>query len=74
MSKDVELLKELKEQFVEEMVVDSRRTLVNTNKYKSIKMTRPLKNELRDFVKDKELHEYLFQSRVEKNKALSCDK
>ena len=45
--------------YVEKMVVDSRRTLVNPNKYKSIKMTRPLKNELRDFVKDKELHEYL---------------
>ena len=74
MSKDIELLKELKGQLVEKMVVDSRRTLVNTNKYKSIKMTRPLKNELRDFVKDKELHECLFQSRVEKNKALSCDK
>lgn len=42
-----------------------------TGKYKSIKMTRPLKNELREFVKDKELHEYLFQSRVGKNKALS---
>ncbi|CAG5972382.1 prophage LambdaSa2, site-specific recombinase phage integrase family protein [Streptococcus pneumoniae] len=39
-----------------------------TGKYKSIKMTRPLKNELREFVKDKELHEYLFQSRVRKNK------
>ena len=59
MTKDIELLKELKGQLVEKMVVDSRRTLVNTNKYKSIKMTRPLKNELRDFVKDKELHEYL---------------
>ena len=59
MTKDIELLKELKGQYVEKMVVDSRRTLVNTNKYQSIKMTRPLKNELRDFVKDKELHEYL---------------
>ena len=74
MTKDIELLRELKGQYVEKMVIESRRTLVNTNKYKSIKMTRPLKNELRDFVKDKELHEYLFQSRVEKNKALSCDK
>ena len=64
MSKDIELLKELKGQYVEKMVIESRRTLVNTNKYKSIKMTRPLKNELRDFVKDKELHEYLFQSSV----------
>ena len=68
MTKDIELLKELKGQYVEKMVVDSRRTLVNTNKYKSIKMTRPLKNELRDFVKDKELHEYLFQSRVPKSR------
>ena len=59
MTKDIELLRELKGQYVEKMVVDSRRTLVNTNKYQSIKMTRPLKNELRDFVKDKELHEYL---------------
>ena len=33
-----------------------------TGKYKSIKMTRPLKNELRDFVKDKELHEYLWRT------------
>ena len=62
MTKDIELLKELKGQYVEKMVVDSRRTLVNTNKYKSIKMTRPLKNELRDFVKDKELHEYLWRN------------
>ena len=64
MSKDIELLKELKGQYVEKMVIESRRTLVNTNKYKSIKMTIPLKNELKDFVKDKELHEYLFQSSV----------
>ena len=62
MTKDIELLKELKGQLVKKMVVDSRRTLVNTNKYKSIKMTRPLKNKLRDFVKDKELHEYLWKS------------
>ena len=48
--------------YVEKMVVDSRRTLVNTNKYQSIKMTRPLKNKLRDFVKDKELHEYLWRN------------
>ena len=60
MTKDIELLRELKGQYVEKMVIESRRTLVNTNKYKSIKMTRPLKNELRDFVKDKELHEYLW--------------
>ena len=59
MTKDIELLRELKGQYVEKMVIESRRTLVNTNKYKSIKMTRPLKNELSDFVKDKELHEYL---------------
>ena len=31
MSKDVELLKELKEQFVEEMVVESKRPLLDTN-------------------------------------------
>ena len=62
MTKDIELLKELKGQLVEKMVIESRRTLVNTNKYKSIKMTRPLKNELRDFVKDKELHEYLWRN------------
>ena len=68
MTKDIELLRELKGQYVEKMVIESRRTLVNTNKYKSIKMTRPLKNELRDFVKDKELHEYLFQSRVPKSR------
>ena len=62
MTKDIELLRELKGQYVEKMVVDSRRTLVNANKYESIKMTRPLKNELRDFVKDKELHEYLWRT------------
>ena len=52
----------IKGQYVEKMVVDSRRTLVNANKYESIKMTRPLKNELKDFVKDKELHEYLWRT------------
>ena len=31
MSKDIELLKELKGQYVEKMVIESRRTLVNTN-------------------------------------------
>lgn len=41
-----------------------------TGKTKSIKMTRRLKNELRDYVKDKPLHHYLFQSRNGKNKPL----
>ena len=31
MTKDIELLRELKGQYVEKMVIESRRTLVNTN-------------------------------------------
>ena len=31
MTKDIELLKELKGQFIEKMVVESRRPLLNTN-------------------------------------------
>ena len=31
MDKDIELLRELKGQFVDKMVIESRRTLVNTN-------------------------------------------
>lgn len=31
MNKDIELLRELKGQLVEKMVIESRRTLVNTN-------------------------------------------
>uniref|UniRef100_UPI003F694BFB site-specific integrase n=1 Tax=Streptococcus pluranimalium TaxID=82348 RepID=UPI003F694BFB len=41
-----------------------------TGKTKSIKMTRKLKNELREYIKDKPLHHYLFQSRNGINKPL----
>lgn len=36
-----------------------------TGKTKSIKMTRKLKNELREYIKDKPLHHYLFQAVTE---------
>lgn len=41
-----------------------------TGKYKSIKMTKTLKKELREYVKDMPLHYYLFQSRNGTNKPL----
>lgn len=41
-----------------------------TGKTKSIKMTRELKNELREYIKGRPLHHYLFQSRNGNNKPL----
>lgn len=42
-----------------------------TKKNRRTKMTRTLKNELREYIKDKEPHEYLFQSRSGRNKPLN---
>lgn len=41
-----------------------------TNKQKTIKMTRTLKNELKRYIEGKPLHHYLFQSRNGRNKPL----
>lgn len=41
-----------------------------TGKQKQIKMTKTLKKEVREYIKDMPLHYYLFQSRIGKNKSL----
>ena len=41
-----------------------------TGKRKQIKMTKNLKKEVREYIKDMPLHHYLFQSRIGKNKPL----
>lgn len=41
-----------------------------TGKHKQIKMTKTLKKEVREYIKDMPLHYYLFQSRIGKNKPL----
>lgn len=41
-----------------------------TGKVKKIKMTKSLKREIREYIKGKPLHHFLFQSRVGKNKPL----
>lgn len=41
-----------------------------TGKQKQIKMTKTLKKEVREYIKDMPLHYYLFQSRIGKNKPL----
>ena len=41
-----------------------------TGKRKQLKMTKTLKKEIREYIKDKPLHHYLFQSRIGKNKPL----
>ena len=53
MAKDIELLKELKGQFVDKMVIDSRRTLVNTNVInKSGEYIRALSNAIQMMVEE----------------------
>ena len=41
-----------------------------TGKRKQLKMTKTLKKEIREYIKDKPLDHYLFQSRIGKNKPL----
>lgn len=41
-----------------------------TGKRKQLKMTKTLKKEVREYIKDMPLHHYLFQSRIGKNKPL----
>ena len=43
-----------------------------TGKQKQIKMTKTLKKEVREYIKDMPLHYYLFQSRIGKTAAIEC--
>lgn len=42
-----------------------------TSKTRTFRMTKPLKNAMREYVKDKPLHHYIFQSREGHNKSIT---